>query len=272
MSLENHKFVSNIFFFFFWFQSTHTYIASFPSLSQFSIIFHPIRSVLLIKKNRLCFYWPCSCSKQENKKQHSRIIYFLLGREEKKKLDTFLTSSHTFHTHTHIHTHNYIMDTLQPLEEIDLSFPAQPSSSSTFIHSHNNVMASSHNSTDAPNEEEEGIKTEPQEEAPQLQRFVAVVIPAKHPSLSSNNNNTMRVKAELAETGVKKEEQEVENDEYMKSEGEEASLASSSRPGFHAAASATDTIVKPYNARGDDSFSFLHFCFNQPISQCHQSN
>lgn len=156
------------------------------------------------------------------------------------------------------------MDTLQPLEEIDLSFPAQPSSSSTFIHSHNNVMASSHKSTDTPIEkEEEGVKTEPQEEALERQRFVAVVIPAKRPSSSSDNENTMRVKAKLAEAVVKKEEQE--DDEYMESEDEEASLASSSRPGFLAASSATNTIVKPYNARGDELFSFLLFLFQSTI-------
>ncbi|KAI9231825.1 MAG: hypothetical protein BYD32DRAFT_429881 [Podila humilis] len=151
------------------------------------------------------------------------------------------------------------MDTLQPLEEIDLSFPAQPSSSSTFIHSHNNVMASSHKSTDAPMEkEEEGVKTEPQEETPERQRFVAVVIPAKRPSSSSSDDeNTMRVKAELAEAVVKKEEQE--DDEYMESEDEEASLASSSRPGFHAASSATNTIVKPYNARVEGQKSRAYF-------------
>ncbi|KAF9312696.1 hypothetical protein BG003_006005, partial [Podila horticola] len=120
------------------------------------------------------------------------------------------------------------MDTLQPLEEIDLSFPAQPSSSSTFITSHNdvNVMAiPAHIPADSSKE----IETEPQDEA--RQQFVGVVIPAKRPS--SDDIDTMSaVKAEpVVVPKLKEEEQQrQEEDEYMGSENEEDTGLASSRP------------------------------------------
>lgn len=149
------------------------------------------------------------------------------------------------------------MDTLQPLEEIDLSFPAQPSSSSTFITSHNdvNVMAiPAHIPADSSKE----IETEPQDEA--RQQFVGVVIPAKRPS--SDDIDTMSaVKAEpVVVPKLKEEEQQrQEEDEYMGSENEEDTGLASSRPGYRFPSS-TNSIAKPYNARGDELFFFFSFC------------
>lgn len=157
------------------------------------------------------------------------------------------------------------MDTLQPLEEIDLSFPAQPSSSSTFVTSHNNVMAMPEHiqSTDSPKE----IKTESQDEV--RQQFVAVVIPVK--CASSKYINTMQ--AEVAEPMVvpmlmvEEAQQKEEDDEYMDSENEEDTGVAASRPGYRVPSSINSIAKpKPYNARGDESF-FSFLFVNQSIHQ-----
>ncbi|KAG0331071.1 hypothetical protein BG000_011242, partial [Podila horticola] len=148
------------------------------------------------------------------------------------------------------------MDTLQPLEEIDLSFPAQPSSSSTFITSHNdvNVMAiPAHIPADSSKE----IEAEPLDDA--RQQFVGVIIPAKRPS--SDDIDTMpAAKAEpVVVPKLKEEEQQrQEEDEYIESENEEDTGLASSRPGYHLPSS-TNSIAKPYNARVEGQKSRAYF-------------
>ncbi|KAG0099430.1 hypothetical protein BGZ93_007702 [Podila epicladia] len=149
------------------------------------------------------------------------------------------------------------MDTLQPLEEIDLSFLAQQSSSSTFVTSQNNVMTIPEHiqSTDSPKENE----TEPLDEF--RQQFVAVVVPIKHSS--SKDDNT--IQAEEAEPMIVPmlkvdEEQQKEEDEYMESENEEDTGLASSRPGYRFPSS-TNTVakLKPYNARVEGQKSRAYF-------------